>query len=147
MSQKDVELVRKWEALLPSGTELKAAFNDDEFLSRMRQIVDPEAKTRFVDAEGGPLGDNEPERRGFEGLQAGWAEWLEPWEGFWIDFEDYLDAGEGTVLALVELRGRSHDGVDIRQPAAAVFRLRDRLIVSMDFYMDRDQARGDAGLD
>ena len=147
MSEQAVEVVRQWEAILPSGTELKSAFADDEFLTRMRQIVDPEAKTRFVDPEGGPLGDNEPERRGFEGLRAGWAEWLEPWAGFWIDFEDYLDAGEGTVLALVELRGRSHAGVDISQPAAAVFRLRDRLIVAMDFYMDRDQARLDAGLD
>ena len=146
MSQQDVELVRQWESLLPSGTELKSAFGDGEFLSRLQQIVDPEAKTRFVDAEGGALGDNEPERRGFEGLRAGWAEWLEPWEGFWIEFEEYVDAGEGTVLALVELRGRSHDGVDISQPAAAVFRLRDRLIVSLDFYMDREQARRDAGL-
>jgi hypothetical protein len=146
VSQQDVELVRQWEAIIPPGTELKSAFADDEFLSRMRQIVDPEATTRFVDAEGGPLGDNEPERRGFEGLKAGWAEWLEPWEGFWIDFGEYLDAGEGAVLALVELKGRSHAGVDISQPAAAVFRLRDRLIVSMDFYMDREQARRDARL-
>jgi hypothetical protein len=147
MSQQDVELVRQWEAMLPSGTELKSAFDDDEFLSRMRQIVDSEATTRFVDAEGGPLGDNEPERRGFEGLQAGWGEWLEAWEEFRIEYEEYLDAGEGTVLVLVKLSGRTSAGVDISHPGAAVFSIRAGQMLSMEFYMDREQARRDAGLD
>ena len=146
MSEQAVEVVRQWEAILPSGTELKSAFADDEFLIRMRQIVDPEAKTRFVDAEGGPLGDNEPERRGLEGLQAGWAEWLDAWDQFWIDFEEYLDAGEGTALVLVKLNGRTQAGVDISHPGAAVFGIRGGRIVSMGFYMDREQARRDAGL-
>jgi hypothetical protein len=146
MSQQEVELVRQWEAILPSGTELKSAFADGELLARMREIVDPEAKIRFMDAEGGSLGDLELEPRGVEGLQAGWGEWLEPWEAFWIDFEEYLDAGEGKVMPLVTLKGRTHVGVDISHPGAALFGIHDGRIVSMDFYMDREQARRDAGL-
>lgn len=146
MSREDVELLSDWESVLPSGRELKSAFADDAFLAGLGEIVDPEAKIRFLDAENGALGDLELERRGVEGLRDGWAQWLDAWEEFWIDFEQYLDAGEGLVLALVELRGRTQADVEISHPAAALVRVRDRRIVSMDFYMDRKQARRDVGL-
>jgi hypothetical protein len=147
VGREDVQLALQWEALLPHGTDLKSAIADAAFLAGLDEIVDPEAAFRFVDSEGGALGDFVVPTRGVEGLSAGWAEWLDPWEEFRIQIEQHLDAGEGRVLSLVELNGRTRRGPEISQPAASITRVRDGLIVAMDFYMDRGQARRDAGLD
>jgi SnoaL-like domain len=145
MTRDEVELIARLQALLPA-LDLKLILDDDSFRAAASEFIDPGAEIRFVDAEGGALGDMRVPVRGIEGVQAGWAEWLEPWEQFGIQFEQLLDAGEGRVLSLAELRGRAHGGAEITQPAAAIFRVRAGQIVAMDFYMDRQQARRDAGL-
>jgi hypothetical protein len=147
MSREDVELVSRWVDLLPPGTDLKSVFVQDAFRVQARQILDPEAKIRFVDAEGGALGDLEVRSRGVEGLLEGWAEWLEAWDQFRVELEDFHDAGDGRVLTLATLIGQTHDGSEISQPAAALVRVGGQRIVSMDFYLDREQARREAGLD
>src|SRR5919201_285163 len=96
MSREDVELVSRWQDLIPSGTDLKTALADEETQARAAEILDPEAKIRFVDAERGPLGDLEVPSRGVEGLLEGWAEWLEAWDRFNVELEEFHDAGEGA---------------------------------------------------
>jgi ketosteroid isomerase-like protein len=145
MSREDVELISRLQAAVPAE-DLKKVLDSDSFQAAMDEFIDPDAEVRFVDPEGGALGDLRVPVRGTEGLRAGWAEWLEPWEKFGFRFERALDAGDGKVLSLAELRGRAHGGAEISHPGAALFRVRAGRIVAMDFYMDRDQARRDAGL-
>jgi ketosteroid isomerase-like protein len=145
MTREDVELVTRLLASLPVGQDLKTTL-DDAVWAALGEIVDPEAETRFVDAEGGALGDMRVPLRGIEGARAGWGEWLEPWEQFRIYFEKNLDAGDGRVVSLVELRGRVRGGIEISQPGASIIHVRDGRIVAMHFYMDQEQAVRDAGL-
>jgi ketosteroid isomerase-like protein len=145
VSREETDLVSKMQALLPEG-DLKSVLLDDSFQASVAEIMDPEAEIRFVDAEGGALGDFRPMQRGAEGLRSGWREWLEPWEEFRVELDEILTGAPGTVVWLVVLHGRVPDGPEIRQPGAAVVGISDGLIASMDFYMDQDQARRDAGL-
>jgi ketosteroid isomerase-like protein len=84
--------------------------------------------------------------QGVEGLRAGWREWLEPWEQFQIEFEQNLDVGDGRVLSLVQLRARMKGGAEILQQGASITLVRDGLVVAVDFYVDQEHARRDAGL-
>jgi hypothetical protein len=146
MGRDDVALVSRFLAAIPSSGDVGKTLDDSAVIAMLREMVHPDAETRFVDPKGGALGDFRPSQRGPEGLQAGWREWLKPWDDFRVEFEENVDAGAGTVLSLVELRGRARGGPEIHQPGAAITRIRDGLIVSVDFYMDQDQAREDARL-
>lgn len=147
MGRAELELVSHWQQLFAPAVDLKSSFSDEAFLASMAEIFDPEASIRFVDAEGGALGDMEVSSHGIEGLVAGWTEWLEPWQEFHLQLEEHIDAGERGVLTLAVLGGLMRNGLEIDQAAASLTRIRGGLIVAMDFYLDRDQARADAGLD
>jgi ketosteroid isomerase-like protein len=84
--------------------------------------------------------------RGVEGFIESWSDWLGAFESFRIEIEQTIDAGE-HVLSLAHLSGRTRTGgVDMEQPAAAVFTCRDGKITRMEFHLDRDLAYRAAGL-
>jgi SnoaL-like domain len=147
VSSDAVELAKRWEAILPQGSDLKTSLGDTAFLEQMATIVDPEARFRWKDTEGGALGDNAVEARGVDGLRAGWDEWLEVWDEFRIQWDSHEAVDEETIVSYVVLEGRIPAGVEMAQQAASIAKVRDGLIVDMSFYMDREQARRDAGLD
>ena len=147
MGRDDVELVSQFQASIFEANDLKAALDDEGALARLRQIVDPEAEVRFIGPDGGAIGIMRGPFHGVEGLQAGWREWLEPWEQFRIEFEQNLDVGDGRVLTLVELRARMTGGTELSEQGASIVRVRDGMIVAVDFYVDQAHARRDAGLD
>ncbi len=144
MGRADVEFVSRVQTLLTD--DLKATLDDEAFNRSLQEVVDPEAEVRFVDA-GGALGNWRVPESGVEGLREGWRDWMEPWEQFWIRFAEVIDAGHGKVLSLGELRGRLQGGAELTQLGAAYIRIRDEKIIAIDFYLDQDQARRDAGLD
>jgi ketosteroid isomerase-like protein len=85
--------------------------------------------------------------RGVEGFRQLWSDWLGAFESFRIDIEETIDAGE-RVLALARLSGRTRTGgVEMEQPAAAVFTCRNGKIMRMEFHLDRDLAHKSAGLE
>jgi ketosteroid isomerase-like protein len=147
MSREDVELVARLQALLLEEADVKAALDDVAGLAWAREVLDPEAEIRFLGPEGRAFGSMSGPFRGPEGLRNGWREWLEPWERFEIELEQILDAGNGTVLSLVELRGRMKGGAELSQPAASVMHVRDGIVVAAEFHLDQAQARRAAGLD
>ena len=62
------------------------------------------------------------------------------------EVEDYLDAGGGEVVMLVQVRAVTRrDGVAVEHAPAVVCRVRDDRIVRVDFYLDRRDAPGDVG--
>src|SRR2546430_8257990 len=118
MGRTEVEFVAGIRSLL--SRDLKPAVEDDEFAAALYEVVDPEARVRFVDPEGGALGDRRVPEGGVEGLREGWRDWLEPWEHFWIGFGDPFDARDARVLSLADLRGEMRGGVELTQPGAAI---------------------------
>jgi ketosteroid isomerase-like protein len=147
MGREDVELVARLQALITATEDLQRRLDDDTLRDSLEELIDPVAEIRFKDVEGGTFGDFRVPAPGVEGLQAGWKDWLQPWEEFRLVFERSIDAGDGRVLSLGEMRGRVRGGVEFSQPGAAIIRVHEGLIVAMDFYLDRQQARRDAGLD
>jgi ketosteroid isomerase-like protein len=129
MSQENVEVVRRsYEAYVRGDLEgALAAF-------------DPE-----VEAYDHDIPDAAP-YRGFEGLLRWQADWERSWESWRWDPEEFIDAGERVVAVLrVHARGR-HSGVDLERLDAAVWRLRDRKCVRLDYYGSRKQALEAVGL-
>jgi ketosteroid isomerase-like protein len=147
MGREDVELVARLQALITETEDLKRRLDDDTLRDSLGELIDPEAEFRFMDVEGGALGDFRVPTTGVEGLRAGWTDWIEPWEEFGLVFDRSIDAGDGKVVLLAEMRGKVRGGVEVSQPGAAVIRIREGLIVGMDFYLDRRQACRAAGLD
>jgi hypothetical protein len=144
MSQQDVELVSRVQKAFEG--DLKPAPDDDTRIAAVSELIDPEAEVRFMAPEGGgAFGDRLVPERGMEGLREGWRDWLEPWEHFWIEFGELLDAGEGRVLSLGELRGQLPGGAEVRQLGAALITVREGKVVAADFYADQIRARRDAG--
>jgi hypothetical protein len=145
MGRADVELVSRVQAAFEG--DLKPVPDDEGKIASVRELIDPGAQIHFRESEGGALGDRLVPERGMDGLREGWRDWLEPWEHFWIEFDELLDAGEGRVLSLAELRGQLPGGAEIRQLGAALITVRDGKVVAADFYVDQDRARRDAGMD
>jgi uncharacterized protein len=64
--------------------------------------------------------------------------WLEPWEHWMCEAEDYLEQGD-TVIVLTRYRGRGKgSGVDVDVPGAHVWQMRDGLAVRFEVFANRD---------
>jgi ketosteroid isomerase-like protein len=89
-----------------------------------------------------------PEREtyvGYDGIRR-WLEiWGEPWAEWSLTPQEFVDAG-AAVIAFFRLKVRGHSGVEIERDDAIVYRLRDGLIVRMDYFNNRPEALAAAGL-
>jgi len=64
--------------------------------------------------------------------------WLDPWEFWRCDAEEYLELGD-TVVVLTRYRGRGKaSGVDVDVPGAHVWEMRDGLAVRLEIFADRE---------
>jgi ketosteroid isomerase-like protein len=142
MSQAIVETVRALWADEP--VDLVAAFEDLALAPPLVAAVDPDTQI-FFNPEA--PGSEDPGFRGLEGLAEGWRDWLEPYECYVLEVEDYIDAGGGAVYVPARVRARTRrDGVAIEHEPAAVFTFRDGKIARLAFYLDRAEALEAAGL-
>jgi ketosteroid isomerase-like protein len=138
----NIELVRRWYALLPSlgGTDP----NDDSALfDRMfRDYLDEEYELRLP----GGYPEGEPVFRGREGaaqllamLRDAWAEWrFEP--------ERFIEADDQVVVFVRVVAKGSASGVPIELPDAHVVTVRDGRLTSTCVYRDRSEALEAVGL-
>jgi hypothetical protein len=141
MSKENVELVR---ALIPPPeTDLAPLFRDDELFwqtaGALEGVIDPEVEslanwmggTRYV---------------GVEGFRRLWLDWLEPWTSYHTQIEELIDAGD-RVLALIRDHGeRADTDAEIELTASSVWEIRERMIVRVAFYTDREDAFAAAGV-
>ncbi len=84
---------------------------------------------------------------GKERLRAFIQDWTDTFDHFYVEPVELIDAGGGTVVAVLELGGRAKlSGVDTDQTMGAVFTIRDGKIARGREYATRNQALEAAGL-
>jgi ketosteroid isomerase-like protein len=70
----------------------------------------------------------------------------EPWERYDFEVERLVEAGD-TVVAFVRERAKArHGGLEVYEDVASLFKVRERKIVEMRGYIDREEALRTAGL-
>jgi ketosteroid isomerase-like protein len=135
MSQENVELVRTtW----PNHVDMVELLKDGRPPPKFTTAVAADVEVMF---RPNALGRSQPSYRGIDGFADGWRDWLEPYESYWIEVEDWIDAGDEDVLIPVRIRARTHrDGVVVEHSPAAICTVRNREIVRAVFYLDRGEA-------
>ncbi len=87
------------------------------------------------------------EYRGRGGFERWMTDWAAPWSTFSMELQELRDAGGHVVVAFVRMRATgAGSSVPVERDDAIVYRLRDGLIASLDYYNNREQALADAGL-
>jgi hypothetical protein len=146
MAAEDIQLVK---SVHPRPeTELTQLFRSERGTEALKQGLAPALHPEF---EMTALSDKRGlklDGKGIDGLVDGWRQWLEPWDIYWSEAEDFIDADEGRVLVHVRDHGKLR-GTDseVETQAAAVWTVRDGKIARIDFFADRGVARKAAGLD
>ena len=83
---------------------------------------------------------------GPEGANQFNAEWADAWDGWELEAEDYIDAGE-CVVVIVNQRGRSKaTGIPVDMRFAQVWSFRDGQAIRMQMYASVDEALEAVGL-
>ena len=148
MSKENVEIVKA--AHPPSGTELTRLFADDSEAPGRLEAVAPLLHPEFEFV----VGITEEENPAFRGSGGGltelvemWREWIESWEVYWTEVEDFIDAGDDPVLVLIRDHGRLQGSdAEIDLIGASLWTLRNGKIARIEFYASRDKALEAAGL-
>jgi ketosteroid isomerase-like protein len=85
--------------------------------------------------------------RGLDEIGAATLEFLGAWDRYWMTAEDFIDAGDETVVVLMRLHARAA-GTDsvIEQSSTAVWTLRSGKAVRVRYYDDRAEALEAVGL-
>jgi ketosteroid isomerase-like protein len=100
----------------------------------------------FIFAGGAAEVDLAGTHRGFDGMAAALRRWMESWEPYFNEPEEFLDAGE-RVLVLTRVRGRSAGhGIETEAEGGDLWTLRDGKVVRIETFLDRDAALRAAGL-
>lgn len=139
---RNIELVRRWYALLPNlgGTD---PHEDSAFFDRaFRDYLDEQFELRLP----GGYPEGAPVFRGRAGcaqlvamLRDAWAEWrFEP--------ERFIEAGDQVVVFVRVVAEGSASEVPIELPDAHVVTIRDRRLTSTCVYRDREEALDAVGL-
>jgi ketosteroid isomerase-like protein len=83
--------------------------------------------------------------RGHEGVRAFWQAWTSSWTSIRIDPEEFIPAGD-ELLVLVRWRATSNAGIELDQPVAFRFLIRDERVTRFISYWERADAFEALGL-
>ena len=133
MSQDNVELVRSiyvdWE---------RGHFSSAEW-------AHPEIEFEMV---GGP---DPGHWTGVAGMAEGWYRFLEAWDDFHVEADEYRKLDAMRVLVLIHRSGRGRTSRmqvgQMQSKAADLFHVRDGKVTKLVHYWDRDRALADLGLE
>jgi ketosteroid isomerase-like protein len=143
---ENVELARRiaeWMA----QEDFVAAFEDverfEESAAVLEPVVHPEFEVRMVGpdylAEGVAY-------KGLDGYVAAWRDWLEPYESYRADLEEFMDADDKVVMFVRQLGRTAVGGVPIEAESAVVFVFTGGKLARLEFHLDRKRAMKAAGL-
>jgi ketosteroid isomerase-like protein len=97
----------------------------------------------------GTIGGLDEQRvmRGREEVLDYFAEIVEPWDDFEVEFEQVVTAPDETYVVLMREVGRSpRADVEMARETAMVLRLRDGVVAELRGYLDREAALAAAGV-
>lgn len=147
MSERDLETVRRLVEPWAGGVNIPETLADAELIETIRELIDDDAVVEFATPEGGFVGGMAGPFRGADGYLAGWREWAAPWSDLRAAIEGMHDLGDGRVLIEVELTARlGESSAPVVQAAAALYELGAGLVMRIEHFLDREQARRAAGL-
>ena len=144
MSQENVEIVQRVQV---SGVDLVELFKastppDPSTTGIDVTAFDSDFETEFITRRA----LRPSVSRGLLGFAEGWRDWLEPWASYYIEAEDFIDAGD-EVVSLTRVRAQTtRDAVAVEHRPGAVWSLRDGKITRVRFFLERDEALEAAGL-
>jgi ketosteroid isomerase-like protein len=149
VSGEALKVVEEIQATLTTE-DVVAGLEDDEqganLESTFARLASPDFEVIMVGPDYNPRQAQAFTGRGTAGFTEVWEEWTSAFENFRIDIERTTEHGE-KVLTLVTLSGRSRTGgVEVSQPAAAVWTVRDGKLTRAEFHLDRELALKAAGL-
>ncbi|HEY7152245.1 MAG TPA: nuclear transport factor 2 family protein [Solirubrobacterales bacterium] len=144
MSHEDVEIVKRAH---PDGVDLVQLFAATTPASAPGIDLTVYAADCLVEFDSrGPAAVGPPSSSGVLGLAEGWLDWLEPWESYHIEVEEFIDAGD-DVISLARVRAQSaRGGVPVEHSPAALWSVRHGKIVRVRFYLERAEALEAAGI-
>ena len=132
MSQENVEVVK-------AAYEVFARDGLDPFVEHFTEDVE----YRVLGADGlihGPI-------HGKDGVREWLQDWIDLFDGFWMELDELIDAGGATVFTGERFGGRARrSGIETDSPNWTVFTIRDGKIASGSEYASREQALEAAGL-
>jgi len=147
MSQENVEIVKR---VQPSGIDLVQLFRSSTAPDPSATGIDLSAfesdfETEFISHR--VFGSIQPNvSHGFHGFIENWRDWLEPWERYYIEVEEFIDAGDEVVSLSRVLAKTTREAVAVEHRPAAVWSVREDKIVRVRFYLEREEALEAAGL-
>jgi hypothetical protein len=123
------------------------ALSDEAFRRAARTQLAPLAAEEFTTVAEGPVFEGfGAERKGVEGVIAGWAEMTGRYERFHLDILDINEISGGRVFLPVVLSVRAEAGEERAVDGGAIFTLRDGLVTRLEMFGDRQQALKAAGM-
>jgi ketosteroid isomerase-like protein len=150
MSQANVEIVKRAQPRDVDMVKLFRASNaPDPSVTPDAAGIDitvftSDFEVEFISARAGSL---RAPSRGPEGLAEGWRDWLEPWDSYHVELENFIGTGD-EVISLVRVRAKTtRDAVAVEHESAALWSVREGKISRVRFYLEREQALEAAGLD
>ena len=131
MSQENVDLVRR----------TIGAFNSGDWDASL-EYMDEDIEWRGADAV-----PDQDSYFGRDGVRAFWTAWTDNFEGFRLEVEELIDAGDDVVV-VTRIRGRGiASGAEVRSNSfAQVARVRDRKIRRWEIYDHTQDALEAVGL-
>ena len=147
MSAEAVSVVERLQDALGMD-DVVAAIDDDQREARIQRVFMELAVPDFEVVMVGPAYQGTRlEFTGADGFREAWIDWTSPFEGYHIDLEETIDAGD-RVVSLVTMVGRTKTGgVEVEAPGAAVWTVVEGRLQRVEFHLDRQAARRSAGLD
>jgi ketosteroid isomerase-like protein len=149
MSRENVEVVKRAQPDAVDMVQLFRGSNDPDAAVTPAAagidgtVFDDDFEVEFISGVAGSL---RPPSRGPEGFIEAWLDWLEPWQSYYVEFEDILDAGD-KVVSLVHVRAKAAPkAVPVEHRSAAVWSVRNGEIVGIRFYLEREKALEATGL-
>src|SRR3954453_3063467 len=132
MSQENVEIVKAaYKAFAREGLY--------RWIEHFADDVDYRAVEGAID-DWGPI-------KGTDALRAYFQDWIDMFDGFWMEAVELIDAGGDTVVTVERYGGRARlSGVETDQTEVEVFTIRDGKIARGREYATREKALEAAGL-
>ena len=134
MSQENVEIVRKgWRAFERGDIDGLLALCDPAFVWDHSHYAS---------------GEFDPVYYGHDGIERFLKEWREFFESYYTHIEEFVDAGEAVLVRVRQGgRGKSSGAPVESQPYWSISRVRDGLVVQIEFYRDEGDALKAVGLE